>query len=935
MLEVDETSGANVDALELLNETIRCFGPMFNERELQSLQKKLMEIADHPRSGAVAKKKAITSMSNLSVYLTDTLLNQFVSSSIESFNSGDLELWKRRLLFTMLGSIARSVPRKLGPHLKNLVPFVLDSLSQDEYLAALENIGEDIDPMEDEVKEAALIALDDFLSSCVNEMRPFTELSIEAAIRYLNYDPMMASQSDEEMGGTQEDEDEEEIDFGADDDEDYEAEETLSDDDDTSWKVRKCAAKVLYALISTRGADLVDNGTLYERIAPSLVKRFNEREENVRLEILVTVALLVKKTSEVVPSSNFAVEVVDHVPAAHSAKSRKRRRGSSDEAMLEDPAYSRGNMSPALSPSPTYGPRAELGRIGPSIFKGVIKLFGQKSVPTRQAATMLLKEFVLAKHGCLTDELTQIMDPVMETIKTPSTSALGSMASSAGGLSSATGNSLRIESLQFICVLCDTHSSKVLVPHLNKIVPSLITAVNDNYFKIACEAIDATESVVKALTPPRALGSDGTSKNYVEAMFDAVLEKARNSSADLEVRQRAIHALGICLARTLGGSRLLSPSKREQGLVALNERLKGETTRLASVQALDHLMTSLTRKDEFQPAWAESVAVELSNQLRKADRRLRGASLVGMKRLSANHVVLESLGEPTVQTMTAQILPLLDDSNLSHLTLGIEVLTEMIRKFPQTVASEKLFDALCRVVVATLGRHALEAFLSLVDVIGAQRVGKPLMQMFLQVGVNGDSAIVGRAIGALVVSGGSTVGVSTLDFQKELQTAQDDKRKCLALAILGEIALRRGSQSDLDPSIFLQHFTSKSELVSRLAAISLGRAAAGNVPTYLPIILSTIKQSGSTQFLLLHSIRETLQNANKARTELSQFTGAIWSHLLEISGSEDNKVVGAECVGRLAGFEPKKYLPLLQVRLRWQSSRCMDQSVLTASSRLT
>ena len=99
----------------------------------------------------------------------------------------------------------------------------------------------------------ALVALEGFLASCGSEMRVYTEETIAAALRFLKYDPNYNDDDDEEMSGTQPDEDEMERVLGEDDDSEADAG-FDDDDDDASWKVRRCAAKTLYTLISTHGS---------------------------------------------------------------------------------------------------------------------------------------------------------------------------------------------------------------------------------------------------------------------------------------------------------------------------------------------------------------------------------------------------------------------------------------------------------------------------------------------------------------------------------------------------------------------------------------------------------------------------------------------------------------------------------------------------------
>ena len=262
------------------------------------------------------------------------------------------------------------------------------------------------------------------------------------------------------------------------------------------------------------------------------------------------------------------------------------------------------------------------------------------------------------------------------------------------------------------------------------------------------------------------------------------------------------------------------------------------------------------------------------------------------------------------------LLPIIDAHFLGLLGMALRVFADLAKQYPKQMASNELNRALCSIAVTPLAGHVLEAFLGLINIIGTQGVGRSLMQALLKdVGVSGDPTVVGSAIGVLLVSGGSSVGVSIKDIVTELRTSQDDRRKCLALSILGEASLRLGNSSPLQPKDFLSHFTSKSDRVPRAAAVALGRAGAGNSSVYMPVILSMMDEPGPTQLLLMYSIKEVLQHASESRIDISQYTEEIWRKLLKVTEDEDNKAIGAECVGRLISVEPKRYLPLLQVGL--------------------
>jgi cullin-associated NEDD8-dissociated protein 1 len=800
-----------------------------------------------------------------------------------------------------------SIPRKFGPYLQTLAPFVLSALSsqeQDEEMDTSDDEGER-DPEIDEVLEAALIALEGFLASCSQDMRMYTDETIDAATRYLKYDPNALNEDDDE-----------EDDMGSDDEDplegdDFEEEAGFDDDEDASWKVRRCATKVLYTLISTRSnGDLLEDGTLYSKVAPALITRFKEREDSVRLEVLATLSNLVKKSGDGPAPVKFADEHAQG-GAMGPPPSRKRRRGGSDASMFDlhaNSSLSMGFDSPARSSTPSVGPQASLSKLSPEIVKGISQLLKQASCPpsTKQASVVLIKDIVITQRGGLESYLHQLIEPVIEAAKTTS----GSTSSA-----SATANSLRTQALQLIGAIADTHSSKAIQPYLPAIVDALLKSVKDKYSKLSIEALAATEQVLKALTPPRSTSSGSHNQEHVEQLYEALINRISANDADLEVRKSALHVLGLLLGRSSGTEGLLSSQNRASGLDLLGDRLKNELTRLASVRAIDSIAAHTKADGELSAKWVRSVALELAAQLRKASRALRGASLSALRTLSLNpHSRSQLDGQSKAQIVDA-LLPLLAAVDLHLLSPALIVLATFVKDDARGIMTPQLNAALCQVVQGSISGTSLDALLKLVRTIGEQHVGQELMRSLLQeVGVGGYPEVVGKVIGNLLVYGGSSVGIKLEQFVQELETAPDDKRKCLALVVLGESALRLGAQSPIDPKLFIKFFNARSEQVPLAAAVALGRAGAGNVSKYLPIILSTMGQASAPQYLLLHSIKEILQQED-TESEIIPYASTLWQNLIAASQLEDNKAIGAECIGRLTIIDPKTYLPQLQVSL--------------------
>lgn len=779
---------------------------------------------------------------------------------------------------------------------------------------------DDHDPQADELRETALVTLETLISACGPQMQPYLPNTIRSALRYLKYDPNVADmEEDEEMGGTQEagsdDDETEEPDLDDDEFEDFEEEGGYSDIDDMSWKVRRCAAKLLYTVISSYGRGrALDDASLYQQISPALISRFNkEREESVKLEVVSTMTALVRKTGDgaIIMTSNGFLESV-----GGSKNSRKRRRQDSDASMIDfEPSIGTSSAvsTPVIAPSsPKSGAQADLARSVPIIIQNLVKMWKSASVPLKQAIIILLKSLALVRYGGLADHLQQIEDPIADVLK----SAVSGGSSAVAGASASAGT-LQTETLSLIAAIAETHTSDALLPFLIALIPGVIGAVNDRNYKVSSEALGAVEQIVKALTPPRVSSTSQDLASQLEKLYDVVLSRITDTSADLEVRQRAIHVFGVLLARTSGekGAAFLSPDRRSKGLLILVDRLKNETTRLAAVRAVDDVAVLCERDADVTPDWVSEVTTELGAQLRKSDRVLRGASLEALRSLAMNPSTRAHYDNETMSKLEDCILPLISAEDFHFLAPALIILAKLIPGNSQLLVNESLVSTICSIVLSPLVGTVLKALLLLVKVIGEEGAGASLMKKLLRdVGINGDTSVVGRAIGTLLVHGGPKLGVKMEDFLAELETAQDAQRKCLALAILGEIGLRMGSGCSLTPALFISHFNSKSDKVRLSAAVALGNAAAGNVKSYLPTILGGLEKSNPQSYLLLHSVKELLQHPEIVRPDVAPSALKLWQALLVVSEEEDNRAVGAECVGRLALIDPVAYIPHFQVR---------------------
>lgn len=921
----------NAEAVDVLIELVHCFGPMLASYEIEALHEGVVTLLGNDAPSFTVKKRAVVAISILAVYAPDAVLDSFVQRAVSILGSRETAGMTRRLYITILGSMARSIPHRFGRHLPVVAPFILSTLGEDELQEHLELVGEgtDVGTEFNDIREASLVALESFLASCPVEMRSFTDDCISSTLRYVKYDPNYAANDDDDDDEMNDEDDDDDGMGGLDDDDEFDTDYGFEDDDDASWKVRRCAAKAMYTLIATRSnGDLLDNGVLY-KAAASLVKRFDEREENVRLEVISALALLVRKTGEGhIPEFSLDNSQNDYI--SQLPMSRKRRRQSSGGgaiviAMSAGSAALSGTglTSPVLEKVPSSGPRADLAKLTPAIVKSGTKLLKGKLLSTKQAVINLFDDIIKVQSGGLSGYLDQIMGPIIEAVKpsTPSGTSAGLLTT--GGNASATPVTLRVAALRLVSDIAKTHSSQLLQPHLTRIVTCVVAVVRDRFYRISAEAIQTAEEIVKAITPPRSLKTAGKFKGELRKLYDIVVDRMVANDADTEVRQKAIHALGTLLSRTSGeGADLLPASERTVALKYLLERLRNETTRLSAVRAIDGVAASASNDVQFEPGWTREVVVELSSQLRKANRALRGSSVQALSHLTHSESARAHLGDDTITALVSDLQPVITNNDAHLLSPALHILADLVQKNPQLVVTQQTITAICELLQSTIAASVLDPLLSLVTSVGQSGVGGPLMAGILKdVGIGGDPVVVGKVIGNLLVASGDSAGVTLDSFVSEVQTSSEDQaRASLALAVLGEAGLRLGTSSPLTPDIFLKQFGKDFDKVSIAAAVALGRAGAGDVAQYLPVILRGIEGEGLQQYLLLQSIKEILQQVSVSQADIGSYLPEIWNHLLGASKVEDNKAVSAECIGRLAIIAPRDYVPKLQSLLQDSSA---------------
>jgi len=400
-------------------------------------------------------------------------------------------------------------------------------------------------------------------------MAHFVPDLLRLALDNLKHDPNYVQDDEDEMPDSQESDLE---------DDDYDAED-YSDDDDISWKVRRASAKLLTAITISYPETLPE---IYREVAPTLISRFNEREESVRVEILASFRELVRVTGlqgeEILLSRDVPVGV------------GKRRRESSQS----------GDRPP---PPKVLG--SQLFSLVPRMSKILTKQLAGTSVPTKLAGFALAREVVEVLCGGLGDVLPTYIRPIESAMEVQGQSKIPSVG--AGG--AANESNLKIETLKFIKSIFQTHPAQTIgtksAADLAKVVNDAIAS--EKFYKVVAEAFD---TVVPIITTLGILGD----QNSLASLAQSIRDKVATADIDQEVREKSIIALGTVL-KTVGA---------DAGFNLLVDRLKIESVRLVTVKVIADVVE---HSSAVGGPWVDVVVGELSAYLRRTNRELKSASL--------------------------------------------------------------------------------------------------------------------------------------------------------------------------------------------------------------------------------------------------------------------------------------------------------------------
>ncbi|KAJ3158045.1 Cullin-associated NEDD8-dissociated protein 1 [Geranomyces variabilis] len=899
-----------LDVIDILSEVLSRFGQSLatgpNGPQLQqSIRDTMFPLLNHSR--AAARKRATGAIGHLVTHLPDDLFNELVAQLLAELKqrSGSSDYDKLRTYIGCLATLSRYSSTRFAHYLDAALPLVFEYMERQD----------------DELRENCLHALDSFVLRCPTEMTPYISKVVALAVKYIKYDPNFQYESD--VDAAMDVDGEGDADGEDDDEEEDEDEEDYSDEDDVSWKVRKASSKLLASVIGTRSDSLED---LLQTVAPVLITRFKEREESVRVDILSTFSILAKQTGVAAGVQSVGERFVTN------GRDAKRRKGASGSAQTE-----------------ATGPRELLGQSVPRLSIALANELKGKSILTRQEGFKLLRELVRVLDGGLDSQVGLFVPAIVASLANP----VGNAAKSS------TNSNLKIEILEFLSILFKTHAPECFHKYLAQLVPPIMAAAEDKFYKITSEALLVTIELVKVIRP---ISYDPETKQhsveplalpnfaeYLQLIYTTTLGRLQAPDVDLEVKERSITALGALMAQAAD----LIPAAHVSNTVLplLVERLKNELTRLITVRVLRSIAESpLFEKPatasaiDLTPILPETIA-ELISYLRKSHRQLRVASLQCLETLVRRYG--KQIAPATYPAILTEMKPLLTDSDLHILPLAMAVICVVVYNGPQAqvlpIIRNEVLPQIVKMIVESphlVGSGpGLEALLQVWQCVvrsgDAALFSESVAILEKAVGAGGVTAskqtfsILAQSLATLCLNSPNDVSGTIASFIKQVEGSNTgESMRYISLLTLGDIGRNRDLSAQypiLDQTV-IGLFGAPSEEIKQAAAFALGNIALGNLKHYMPIVLGSVREGGKKRYLILVSLKEIIArfSHHEASAEstaiLESFAPELWQLLFQNTeetdtAEETTRNAIAECLGKLSLSQPGKFLPDLQSRL--------------------
>uniref|UniRef100_A0AC34QER3 TATA-binding protein interacting (TIP20) domain-containing protein n=1 Tax=Panagrolaimus sp. JU765 TaxID=591449 RepID=A0AC34QER3_9BILA len=722
---------------------------------------------------------------------------------------------------------------------------------------------------DDEVRESIIGAFEIFFQRCPQAVDEFRAEISKIVIESLSYDPNYSYDSDNEDAMDIDDEKE----GGSDDDDasDY------SDDDDVSWKVRRAAAKCIEAIITYRTNCLHEN---YITFGPLLIKRLNEREDNVKQDILNAYMALLEQTRVLLPDSIM--------PFTLRGDYNEQEQFSLDKfhQFIDD------KLNPMRKQI-----FEDLAKQIPLLIRRLCSVQKTKNVRVIVHTFVLLGTLLRAYPGSLGSHLPVLARGIKISLMDRD-------------------GSFKTFTLRFLSLFFATHRYEDYCQNIPLIIDDILKLASDSFSKVASEAIEAVNFFIRSMT-----AASNIEMQIVERIYILLVEKLKVADMDQEVKDKTIVGMGFFIFGF--GDKV--GSSLDSTLSLLSERVGNEISRQASLKA----MTIIARSDKLFKI--KSVIPELvlhfPKLLRKTSRSLK-ISVLNLAFALADRKEDVFSGVNLNETI-AEIPMLLNDSDLQIAQLALKLMTRLIKTQPSFIENNGILNAAIQLskssLIQTSSQKALLGYFAAVVEFGKAGMFEQLVKEFLSIVT--ENAVLHKNAFITIAKCIATVSCASKNITQCVQLSQQlqqcvTKGKTDAVKILGILSLGElgryfpevYNQSSVDPAaIAISCFQTSSEDLNMMASQALGSLAVGNIQRFLPFILNQIQELPKRQYLFIYALKEliTSETVDEAGQQLfKDKMDSIWNVLIHPTNAneESTRIIVAECLGKLAMMNPEKYL---------------------------
>uniref|UniRef100_A0A8C8C3S0 TATA-binding protein interacting (TIP20) domain-containing protein n=1 Tax=Oncorhynchus tshawytscha TaxID=74940 RepID=A0A8C8C3S0_ONCTS len=843
-----EDVSVQLEALDILSDMLgRLSGTLisFHASILTSLLPQLTS----PRMAV--RKRAIMALGHLVPSCSTTLFTQLTEHLLAELGRGQ-QTSTTRTYIQCLATVSRQGGHRVGEHLEKIIPMVMTFCNVED----------------DELREYCFQAFEAFIRRCPKEMSPHISTVIKLCLRYITYDPNYNYDVDE---GGDEDGDES-MDTEDGEDEDQESDDEYSDDDDMSWKVRRSSVKCLEAVISTRRDLLVE---LYGSVAPTLLARFKEREENVKTDIFVAFVALLKQTR---PSQGLITTATDHlfvvsqVPTVVKALHKQ---------LKEKSMKSRQGCFSLLTELANVLPGA-LGKHIPALIPGIVHSLTDKSTSSNMKIDALsFLNVLLCSHppAVFQPHMKVILSPVVQCVEDP--------------FYKITSEALLVtqQMVKIICPLGGRYCSPE--PYVKDIFSATLKRLKaaDIDQEVKERAISCMGHIVCHLGDQ--LGGD------LQPTLQIFLERLKNEIT----RLTAVKTLTLIATSPL---RIDLRPLLTEGIPILASFLRKNqrALKLSTLTALN--MIVMNYSESLKPPMIEAVLNELPALIEENDMHI---SQVAVMLLTCIAKVCPSSLSKIGNTVLPGVFHLVHSPLLQGGALS--AILEFFKALVVTKAGNMGYNDLLKALTGPF--H------------GSGKATDPT-PMHRQ-----SYYSVARCVAALSsVCPKEASGMVTGFIQEVKNPKCSESVRILSFLCLGEAGrtMNLGGQKELK-TVILEAFSSPNEEVKSAASCALGNICVGNLEDYLPFMLTEIGSQAKRRYLLLHSLKEVISACSTE--SLLAHVEDIWALLFKNRecAEEGTRSVVAECLGKLTMVNPAQLLPRLKQQLS-SGSPVARSTVVTA-----